>query len=610
MFRAVSSFWKSLNPVRLTGPLFDKELRVSSRRKRNYFLRFIYVGLLTVFVAIVWESSVAGQVSTTFQKSRMAEAGRTIITTVVTFQFVMTQLLAIIMLSNSISDEVYNRTLGLLMTTPINSFQIVMGKLCSKLLQLVLLLAVSLPLLAIVRVLGGVPWDYVLSSLCITLTAVIFCGVLSLFFSIRNRRAYVVIIKTVVTMGFVFGLLPQIIGSLLVAPRTFTSTGLLQASYFPVFWHALSHFSPYYAMTQNTALLLSPAMPAGIARFYWPVHCAVMLWLSVLLMLLCGAIVRRVALQQATGQIDYSAKSSRRRKGRKSFGWFVRDEKSAGIIRRVRGSAVFWKDIRAPLIRGGEGTNSIIGLGVTVFAIMLTYGAWARAGYLDEDFTHGSYVVMFVVIGMVFHFVLSASSISSEKESRAWPILLTTSMGDWQILLGKAAAVLRRCLVVWLLLAGHMLVFVVAGYIHPIAVLHLLMLVIWLVVFLTSAGLYFSARFRRTTWAVVAAFGLGLGLWAVAPTILGLLAVLTHKQEVVSVSTFGNPLVQAWVIMSGTCGGHSARSPVALLKYDWLDRNLNFAGTTAVLAINMLIYVFFGLLFAWRAKCRLRRGVF
>ena len=66
MFRAVSSFWKSLNPVRLTGPLFDKELRVSSRRKRNYFLRFVYVGLLTVFVAIVWESSVAGQVSMGF----------------------------------------------------------------------------------------------------------------------------------------------------------------------------------------------------------------------------------------------------------------------------------------------------------------------------------------------------------------------------------------------------------------------------------------------------------------------------------------------------------------------------------------------------------------
>ena len=27
----------------LTGPIFDKELRVSSRRRRNYVLRFVYV---------------------------------------------------------------------------------------------------------------------------------------------------------------------------------------------------------------------------------------------------------------------------------------------------------------------------------------------------------------------------------------------------------------------------------------------------------------------------------------------------------------------------------------------------------------------------------------
>ena len=188
VLRFLSLFW-------LTGPLLDKELRVSSRRRRNYVLRFAYVFFLTIFVAIVWLSVVKYQGTAAYQRSRMGLAGKTIITTIVTFQFIATQLIAIIMLSTSISDEIYHRTLGVLMTTPITSFQIVIGKLFSKLLQLILLLAISLPLLAIVRIFGGVPWDYVLSSLCITLTAVIFAGSLSLFFSIRNRRAYVVIIK-------------------------------------------------------------------------------------------------------------------------------------------------------------------------------------------------------------------------------------------------------------------------------------------------------------------------------------------------------------------------------------------------------------------------------
>ncbi|MBP7052328.1 MAG: hypothetical protein KBE65_15045 [Phycisphaerae bacterium] len=35
----------------LTGPIFDKELRVSSRRRRNYVLRFLYIGLFTLLLA-------------------------------------------------------------------------------------------------------------------------------------------------------------------------------------------------------------------------------------------------------------------------------------------------------------------------------------------------------------------------------------------------------------------------------------------------------------------------------------------------------------------------------------------------------------------------------
>jgi len=610
MITAVSSLWKVLNPVRLTGPLFDKELRVSSRKKRNYVLRFVYIGLLTAFVAIAWRSIVAGQVSTTFQKSRMALAGKTIVTTIVAFQFAATQVIAVIMLSTSISDEIYNKTLGLLMTTPINSFQIVMGKLSSKLLQLVLLLAISLPLLAIVRVFGGVPWAYVLSSLCITLTAVIFAGTLSLFYSINNRRAYVVIIKTSVTIGFFLILLPMIFGIAQMAPMTFVGVRTPQMPSLPVFWAALSHISPFFAMTHNSAMLMSPALPAGVMGFYWPLHCAIMLGLSVLLMTVCASVVRKVALRQATGHIEGGPKHMRRRRTGGHALETVQGQGTGGVIRRVSGWPVLWKDMRAPLIRGAEGRNSIIGLFITVFVMLITYGAWAKEGFLDEDFTHVSYTVLFVLMAMIFHIVLSASSITSEKESRAWPILLATSMPDWRILLGKAVAVFRRCLIVWLLAAGHVVLFVLIGYIHPIAIVHLLMIVVWVAVFLTSAGLYFSARFRRTTWAVVATFGLAFALWVVAPTLGGLIATVTQKEKIISTCMFANPVVQTGVIMSGASGRRNAETGLSELRYNSFGEHHDVGSITTVLAAAMLIYVFFGLLFARRAKCLFRRNVF
>ena len=152
--------------------LLEKELRVSSRHRRNYFLRFAYLLSLTVFVAVIWAEQVQRlRTGGVYSASRMAEVGRHITVYAVFFQFWAAQLIAVIMLSNAFSDEIYHRTLNVLMTTPVTNLQIVLGKLLSKLLQLLLLFAVTLPLLAIVRVFGGVPWDYIISSFCITVTA-------------------------------------------------------------------------------------------------------------------------------------------------------------------------------------------------------------------------------------------------------------------------------------------------------------------------------------------------------------------------------------------------------------------------------------------------------
>jgi ABC-type transport system involved in multi-copper enzyme maturation permease subunit len=525
----------------------------------------------------------------------MGLAGKTIITTIVMFQFIATQLIAIIMLSTSISDEIYHRTLGVLMTTPITSFQIVIGKLFSKLLQLILLLAISLPLLAIVRIFGGVPWDYVLSSLCITLTAVIFAGSLSLFFSIRNRRAYVVIIKTVFTMGVLYAFFPTVLG---VTPTLMV---------------LFAHLNPFGAMSLNTATMMSPTMPAGIPSFYWPLHCVFMLGCSALLIAWSMKVVRKVALRQAVGQLDLTSKH-KYRKQKTALSKAPGVQEPAGLIRRVKGSPVLWKELRAPIIQGAEGRNSIIGLAVTIAALLLTYATCAKEKCLDIDFTHIAYTLMFMLIGMIFQMVLSATCITSEKESRAWPILLATSMNDWQILCGKAVGVFRRCLPIWLLLTGHILLFVSVRYIHPIAIVHMFMLIAGMVVFLTSVGIYFSTRFKRTTTAVVANFALAVVLWIIVPALLGLVTATISRDrvEVFEAYVSANPVVQATTIMGGAGGQDNAKTKLSRLDFNWLSgsHSEGIYSTTALLLVTTLIYISAGFLFAWRAKCRFRRNIF
>jgi ABC-type transport system involved in multi-copper enzyme maturation permease subunit len=311
----INSVSKVVNPAWMTGPIFDKELRVSSRRRRNYWLRFAYMAVLTLFVVMVWLSAVEmqGTWSGAYRVSRMSEAGIHITTAIVYFQFAATQLIAVIMLSTSISDEIYNRTLGLLMTTPINSFQIVMGKLFSKLLQLVLLLAISLPLLAIVRVFGGVPWGFVISSLCITLTAVIFAGSLSQYFSIGGRRAYAVILKTLFTLGIIYLFIPAM-AVLLLVPWL---SGSICPGWEKIASAAGTLPNPLVTMQFNTMMMYSPRGAGGVPFFSWPLHCGFMLGASALLLAWSVKVVRKVALRQATGQLDPIAKRKRGRKQRK-----------------------------------------------------------------------------------------------------------------------------------------------------------------------------------------------------------------------------------------------------------------------------------------------------
>jgi ABC-2 type transport system permease protein len=613
-----SIFSKLFDPVQLFGPIFDKELRVSSRRKRNYTMRLIYVILLSFFIAIVWLSVVKSEGSSAYQKSRMALAGKTIVSTIVTFQFIATQVLAVIMLSTSISDEIYHRTLGLLMTTPIGSFQIVMGKLFSKLLQLILLLAITLPLLAIVRIFGGVPWDYVLSSLCITLTAVIFAGSLSLFFSINNRRAFVVIIKTVVTLGVLFFFIPTITGVLFL-PRWFNVPVLgSSVAAFPLLV-AFIHLNPFGAMSVNTAMMISPSAPktmimlaitpTGASFFYWPIHCMLMLGASALLIAMSVKVVRKVALRQATGQIESGLNLMRAKKSKKSSRRQAEQPDLPGVIRRVTDSPVLWRELRAPMIQGAEGRNSIIGLAIAIIALLITYGTCDN--YLDEAFTQMGYVLMFTVIGSVFTIVLSATSITSEKETRSWPILLATSMDDWHILLGKAIGVFRRCLPIWLLMDGHIFLFICIRYIHPVAILHIPIFTTGLVVFLTGAGLYFSARFKRTTSAVIASFALALALWIILPSLLGLVSVFTHDYNAVGNLVSANPAAQVVILMNGAGGKWNARAGLSNLTFAWPDSSWHKVWpTTGLVFIYMLIYTVAGAAFGWRAKCRFRRNIF
>jgi len=599
------------HPVSWVGPVLDKELRVSSRRRRNYLLRVLYLGLLTAFVCITWARSMFRSYDPTM--SRMAwliashsAAAKAVTVTVCVFQFWAVQILAVILLSSAISDEITSRTLGVLMTTPVTSRQIILGKLSGRLLQLISLAMLGLPVLAILRIFGGVPWGYLVSSTCITMTTAIFFACVSLFFSIGARSAYVAIIRAMFLLGIIFLALPIGIGAFFVRPSfaagTFRQYALI----------AVELLHPYAVFMRETAAVFSPGRVASLP---WGLHCIAILVASIVVITIAAIRLRKVALREATGQHTLTRRERRLEKemaaSRTVRDGDVETPPAATSIRRVVGSPILWKDTVAPFLRGATRRKNVIAIIGAAIGIIATYLANHYEHSMRSQFVQSFYIVLFVLTLMLIEAIISATSITTEKESRAWPILLATPLSSWQIVRGKVMASMLKTRIIWIFLAAHLIIFATLRYIHPIALVHVPLIAIPVFILMCCSGLYFSILLRKSTSAVAANLGFAAAFWIAAPTIWGVYSAMNGAHSY-SARVFAsiNPLVTSFAVITSEAGWR-AREKLSRLDYTWpFDGCDNVTDTTVFLLSLALLYAAMAVVFLWRAKCRLRRRVF
>ena len=554
----------------LTGPIFEKELRVSSRRKRYYVLRSAYLLLLTVFVAFGWFFGVSfAGASATYRVSRMSVAATMIITTISWFQFISLQLIAVVMLSNAINGEIQKKTLDVLASTPITSLQIIMGKLAGKLLQLVLLLAVSLPLLAVIRAFGGVPWDYLIAAGCVTLTATIFAASVSLFLSTVRKNAYTVITSSIAIALVLFVGLPLL--SLLLSyltKNTFFRNNMLDA---------VGMINPFVVMSSLTASMYA----AGVAVLSWPVHCALMLALSAILVLLSVFRVRPAILAQDKKPLAWRL-GRRWKKRTQEYTTDQRQRPAEAPTCRITGDCIMWRELNRPVT--GSVISDRAGALILGVLVVVVYSLGIYYQWIVERGFHSVFVGFIASIILLRTATLAAITIASEKQTKTWPILLTTPLDDAQIIRSKAFAVLRRTVPLWIILTGHIVLFTITGILHPLAGLGAFCSIVPAVLFLIGSGLLAGTFFKTNTGAIIATFAIPLVAWFFCPCF-----------------TSSNPaFVAGWSMMIDSS-----------LFTELPDGPVFFAFLAlAMLVVPTVSYVVFGLIFLWWAKCRVRRKIF
>jgi ABC-type transport system involved in multi-copper enzyme maturation permease subunit len=195
-----------------------KELRGRMRGRRAFVVLTVY---LTLIAGVAWmiESIAERSMANSFGGSTNASAqiGQGIFAALLILEMVIVIVLAPSFTAGAISLEREKQTIDLLITTPISSLAIVLGKLFSALVYLFLVIVASVPLTALVFVYGGAgPEDLVKGYVVLLVTAFglgsvgVFCSSLVK----RTQPATVITYALVLLVTFGTGLVWVFWGSL------------------------------------------------------------------------------------------------------------------------------------------------------------------------------------------------------------------------------------------------------------------------------------------------------------------------------------------------------------------------------------------------------------
>lgn len=220
---SMRSFWAGITAVGA------KELRGRMRGRRAFVVVTIYLLLLSLFAFGVYQLlhenavmqsrfafggggfSEDGFVGDGFTGSFVsgavsAEIGHALFTGILVLQTLLILVLAPAFTSGAISMEREKQTLELLITTPLSTLGMVVGKLLSALAYLFLLVVASIPLMSIVFAFGGIgPEDLIRAYLM--LFAVAFgVGAIGLFMSaLIGRTQIATVLSYVIVLGLTIG---------------------------------------------------------------------------------------------------------------------------------------------------------------------------------------------------------------------------------------------------------------------------------------------------------------------------------------------------------------------------------------------------------------------
>lgn len=458
------------------GPLFTREVLIAPRQWKHFLLRSGYVAAFAVLLYT------AGQAMFGFQKVRnigdVARFGSYVFSLTAVVQLSLVIAAALLFSANAVAQEKDRRTLVLLLMTDLRSRELVLGKLLGSLLPVLMLIAVSLPVLCFLRLLGGVTMEqvYWIEALCAA--SALAAGSWGTFVAYWREKTYQTLAVTVLGSVLFLG------GVEALAVGLGTESGLGR-------WAAL--LNPYRSLGELLQPLAQTPLGAAVEISAWGPVTA----LSLLAVALAATTTWRVRLWNPSRAVYEQIREQAQAEAQ------VRSRH-----RRIWSNPVIWREI---CTRAYGRKMLVIKGAYLLLAALLAAWVWnAPAGgelLLGMIGRGGAAFVLLMVVGLLLVTAQAVTALTSERDGQTLELLLVTDITAREFVYGKLGGVFYNAKEMLCVPLAFLAAYAAQGRVDVENLLYLLATLATLAGFCAMLGLHSALSYTVSRQAILHSLG-------------------------------------------------------------------------------------------------------
>ncbi|MDO4586977.1 MAG: ABC transporter permease subunit [Planctomycetia bacterium] len=180
------------------GPVFTREITIAPRRDRTFIARSVYGGLLLLLICTAWLVMTGTQLIT--DVGDFSRFGITLFRILAPLQLIVMLFFSAILSAAAVAQEKDRKTLLLLLLTHLSNSELVLGKLLASLLEVLVFLIISLPILMMTSLLGGISYSQIVRVLLVTLFSMLLCGSVGSCVALWRDKTFQAIAATVLIL--------------------------------------------------------------------------------------------------------------------------------------------------------------------------------------------------------------------------------------------------------------------------------------------------------------------------------------------------------------------------------------------------------------------------